>query len=251
MDAAFRFEGRTYRPQLVRCGKPACKTCARKGGHGPYWYAFWKERARTVSRYIGKVLPPGVTPPANAIATPPGWRGQRCTDAAWLVVQQAWQYADYGRVYPEHLLLALVTADDGLGGRVLRSLGVNEATLRPAMTSVTIASSAASGRRLAGLVRGEARRWHDPAIGTEHLLIALLRLGTVPMIDLLARSGISAERASSAVAALRGLPDTGKHCSSCRKALRASWEYCPHCGRRRAQPDVALAAGRADARTAF
>lgn len=250
MDAAFRFEGRTYRPQLVRCGKPGCKTCARKGGHGPYWYAFWKVKARTVSRYIGKVLPPGVTPPGNLVAMPPGWRGQRCTDAALQVVQAAWAYADFGRLYPEHLLLALVANDTGLGGGVLRSLGVNEVTLRPAMTTPTLASSNASGRRLAGLVRGEARRWHDPAIGTEHLLLALLKLTGVPMVDLLSRQGITVERVTAAVAALRGLPEDGKRCAGCRKQLRLSWQFCPNCGRRRAQPDIAIAA-RTEPRAAF
>jgi len=251
VDAAFRFEGRTYRPQLVRCGKPGCKTCARKGGHGPYWYAFWKVKARTVSRYIGKVLPPGITPPVNVVAAPPGWRGQRCTDAALRVVIAAWQLADYGRVFPEHVLLALVSDDDGLGGRVLRSLGVNEGTLRPAVTAVTLASSAASGRKLAGLARGEARRWHDPAIGTEHLLLAVLKLVDVPMVELLTQQGVTADRAAAAVVALRGLPDSGKRCAACRKPLRASWQFCPYCGRERARPDVAAAHARPEPRPAF
>src|SRR5579883_2938443 len=128
MDASFSFEGRTYRPQLVRCGKAGCKTCARKGGHGPYWYAFWKVKARTVSRYIGKVLPPGITPPAaGGPAAPPGWRLQRCSEPALRVVLAAWQSADYGLLYPEHVLLALARSDEGLGSRVLKSLGVNEA----------------------------------------------------------------------------------------------------------------------------
>src|SRR5579883_2940231 len=142
MDASFTFEGRTYRPQLVKCGKPGCKTCARKGGHGPYWYAFWKVKARTVSRYIGKVLPPGVIPPPSSSA-PPGWRAQRCTPAALRVLNAAWQSAEYGTLFPEHVLLALVRADEGLGSRVLRGLGINEATLRPLMTAVTVASAPA------------------------------------------------------------------------------------------------------------
>ncbi len=242
MDASFSFEGRTYRPQLVRCGKLGCKTCAKKGGHGPYWYAFWKVKARTVSRYIGKVLPPGITPPASAVAAPIGWRLQRCTPEAARVVTAAWQMADYGSLYPEHLLLALTRADDGLGTRVLRSLGVNEATLRPLMTGVSMASQSASGRRLAGLVTGEARRWHDPAIGTEHLLLAVLRLGDIRMVAAIGRQGVTLERATGAIAAIRGLPGAGKRCTGCRKTLRANWQFCPHCGFARAQPDFAPAA---------
>ncbi len=241
VDASFSFEGRTYRPQVVRCGKVGCKTCARKGGHGPYWYAFWKVKARTVSRYIGKVLPPGIIPPASAVAAPPGWRLPRCTAEAQLVLNAAWQAADYRRVYPEHLLLALARADDGLGTRVLRAMGVNEATLRPLVTGISLASQSASGRRLAGLAAGEARRWHDPAIGTEHLLLAVLRLPDIPIVTAIARQGATLDRATAAVTAVRGVPGAAKRCTSCRKQMRASWQFCPHCGVRRAQPDTIAA----------
>jgi len=238
VDAAFSFEGRTYRPQLVRCGKAGCKTCARKGGHGPYWYAFSKVKARTVSRYIGKVLPPGITPPASAVAAPPGWRPARCTPAAQRAILVAWQAADYGRVYPEHLLLALTRLEDGTGVRVLRGLGVNETTLRPLMTAVSVASAPASGRKLASLAAGEARRWHDPTIGTEHLLLAVLRLTNIPMVATLARQGVTLEKATGAIAALRGVPGSGKRCISCSRTLRANWQFCPHCGVARTQPDA-------------
>ncbi len=249
MDASFSFEGRTYRPQLVRCGKAGCKTCARKGGHGPYWYAFWKVKARTVSRYIGKVLPPGVTPPASAVASPSGWRLAKCTPEAQRVLLSAWQSADYGRLYPEHLLLALARLEDGTGARALHTLGVNEATLRPLLANVTLASTAVSGRKLAQLAANEARRWHDPAIGTEHLLLAVLRLAALPMVASLARQGASLEKATAAVTALRGLPGTGKKCLACQKPLRANWNFCPHCGSARAQPDAlpAAASARAEA----
>ncbi len=44
----------TYRLELVKCGKAACKRCAKAPAHGPYWYVYWKEAGRTRSRYIGK-----------------------------------------------------------------------------------------------------------------------------------------------------------------------------------------------------
>jgi hypothetical protein len=49
----------TLRLELVACGKGACKRCAggRSPSHGPYWYAYWKDKGRTRSRYIGKELP--------------------------------------------------------------------------------------------------------------------------------------------------------------------------------------------------
>ena len=64
----------TYAQQYRRCGKPSCPLCAAGGrGHGPYWYAYWREGGRTRSRYLGKVPPPGA-PPREELA-PPGVAG--------------------------------------------------------------------------------------------------------------------------------------------------------------------------------
>ena len=49
---------KTYRLQLVRCGKETCK-CRSGILHGPYWYACWFENGRTRSQYIGKKPPKG------------------------------------------------------------------------------------------------------------------------------------------------------------------------------------------------
>lgn len=45
--------GKTYRLQHIRCGKETCK-CAEGALHGPYWYAYWLEKGKTKSKYIGK-----------------------------------------------------------------------------------------------------------------------------------------------------------------------------------------------------
>src|SRR6266700_7178583 len=50
----------TYRQQFTRCGKQRCRKCKEGGGHGPYWYAYWSENGRTVSKYIGTHLPPDI-----------------------------------------------------------------------------------------------------------------------------------------------------------------------------------------------
>ena len=47
----------TYRQQYTRCGKQRCRKCREGAGHGPYWYAYWSEKGRTVSKYIGTNLP--------------------------------------------------------------------------------------------------------------------------------------------------------------------------------------------------
>lgn len=42
----------SLRRQAVKCGKPSCTRCP----HGPYWYAYWTEKGRRRSRYIGRLL---------------------------------------------------------------------------------------------------------------------------------------------------------------------------------------------------
>lgn len=47
----------TYQLQYRKCGKDTCKTCRGDHGHGPYWYAYWREGSRLHSGYIGKIHP--------------------------------------------------------------------------------------------------------------------------------------------------------------------------------------------------
>jgi hypothetical protein len=47
----------TYQLQYRKCGKASCSTCRDGQGHGPYWYAYWREGSRLRSGYIGKVHP--------------------------------------------------------------------------------------------------------------------------------------------------------------------------------------------------
>ena len=50
----------SYSRQYRRCGKADCPRCVAGGaGHGPYWYAYWREDGRRRSRYIGKEAPLG------------------------------------------------------------------------------------------------------------------------------------------------------------------------------------------------
>jgi hypothetical protein len=51
----------TYQLQYRKCGKPTCSTCKSGVGHGPYWYAYWRDGARLRSGYIGKIQPSAVS----------------------------------------------------------------------------------------------------------------------------------------------------------------------------------------------
>ncbi len=56
----------TYQLQFRKCGKASCSTCRNGQGHGPYWYAYWREGTRLKSGYVGKIHPGGKKP-----STPP------------------------------------------------------------------------------------------------------------------------------------------------------------------------------------
>ncbi len=47
----------TYQLQHRKCGKTSCSTCRDGQGHGPYWYAYWREGSRLRSGYVGKINP--------------------------------------------------------------------------------------------------------------------------------------------------------------------------------------------------
>jgi hypothetical protein len=46
--------GGTYRLEYVRCGKSNCSTCANGPAHGPYWYRYYRNGDKVVSKYVGK-----------------------------------------------------------------------------------------------------------------------------------------------------------------------------------------------------
>jgi hypothetical protein len=47
-----------YRQEYVRCGKATCTACSARAGHGPYWYAYWRQNGRLHKRYLGKERAP-------------------------------------------------------------------------------------------------------------------------------------------------------------------------------------------------
>lgn len=47
----------TYQLQFRKCGKALCSTCRNSQGHGPYWYAYWRDGIRLRSGYVGKMSP--------------------------------------------------------------------------------------------------------------------------------------------------------------------------------------------------
>ncbi len=46
----------SYRKYFKKCGRPWCTVCQLGEGHGPYWYAYWRENGRSYRTYIGRKL---------------------------------------------------------------------------------------------------------------------------------------------------------------------------------------------------
>lgn len=54
------YEGKTYQLEKRRCGKDECGCMdgeISEVGHGPYWYAYWRESGKLKNIYVGKRAP--------------------------------------------------------------------------------------------------------------------------------------------------------------------------------------------------
>ncbi len=103
----------------------------------------------------------------------------------------------------EHLLLGLLREEGGVAGRVLRELGVETKRVQEMVERLTGANRGAGiskidlspgTRRVLELAVDEARRMGHHYIGTEHLLLGLVRQNEGVAIDVLKKLGISAEQ---------------------------------------------------------
>jgi ATP-dependent Clp protease ATP-binding subunit ClpC len=102
----------------------------------------------------------------------------------------------------DHLLLGLVLEEDGVAGRVFKELGVSTERLLDVVERMTIRNrkrttklelSADTQKSLENAF-DEARRLGHHYIGTEHLLLGLVRVPSCKAFEILQRLGISTEQ---------------------------------------------------------
>jgi ATP-dependent Clp protease ATP-binding subunit ClpC len=102
----------------------------------------------------------------------------------------------------EHLLLGLIREEGGVAGRVLRDLGLDPRKVEDLVERMTRAGQRSNNERLdlspgtkkvLELAVEEARRLGHHYIGTEHLLLGLVRQPEGVAVDVLKRLGISPE----------------------------------------------------------
>jgi homoserine dehydrogenase len=109
---------------------------------------------------------------------------QRARRALGLALEEA-ERLHHAHIGTEHLLLALLREEGGVGGRVLRELGLEVRRTREMLERLAGAGQAARGSRIdltPGVKRAlelavdEARRMGQRYVGTEHLLLGLVRV---------------------------------------------------------------------------
>ncbi|MBC7335989.1 MAG: ATP-dependent Clp protease ATP-binding subunit ClpC, partial [Clostridia bacterium] len=113
----------------------------------------------------------------------------------------------------EHLLLGLVREGEGIAARALQNLGVDLERVRREVTklvgrtagpSPTQVSLTPRAKKVLELANDEARRQGVNYVGTEHILLGLIREGEGIAAHVLANLGVSADKVRQQVAVLLG-----------------------------------------------
>ena len=108
---------------------------------------------------------------------------------------------DHHQIGTEHLLLGLMREEGGVAGRVLRDLGLDLRRVEELVTRLSNSEGKASSqldlspgtKKVLELAVDEARRMGHHYIGTEHLLLGLVRQQEGIALDVLRRLGVSPE----------------------------------------------------------
>ena len=111
----------------------------------------------------------------------------RFTDRAKSALEKAHESAcdlGHGYVGSEHILLGIVKEGGGAAARVLRTAGLDEQLITDAIekyvgrgekSGTTVQGLTPRSKRILELAGAEANRLGSELIGTEHLLLAILR----------------------------------------------------------------------------
>ncbi|MGB9920994.1 MAG: ATP-dependent Clp protease ATP-binding subunit [Moorellales bacterium] len=140
----------------------------------------------------------------------------RFTERAQRVLRLAEEEArnlGHAAVGTEHLLLGLVREGEGVAARALKNLGVDLERVRKEVTKLVGKAPGPPpvqvgltprAKKVLELANDEARRQGVNYVGTEHLLLGLIREGEGIAAHVLANLGVSADKVRQQVAALLG-----------------------------------------------
>jgi ATP-dependent Clp protease ATP-binding subunit ClpC len=178
---------------------------------------------------------------------------ERFTDRARRVLVLAQEEArllGHPFIGTEHVLLGLLAAEDGMGARALTSLGVK---LEPARARVSeiLGSGITAGqggsppftpraKKVLELSLREALQLGQAYIGTEHLLLGLVREGEGVACQVLVGMGVDLGRVRQEVIGLMGVEDAGGGAESHGSRLGSASVHMEEGRRLRADIEAAL-----------
>jgi excisionase family DNA binding protein len=211
--------------------------------------------------WIHKALQGKQTSPADVVKRD---RFDRFTDQARRVLnlsQEEAQRFHHNYIGTEHLLLGLIREGEGVGGQVLANLGVELNKVRSAVESIIGRGDrivlgeiglTPRAKKVIELAVDEARRLNHHYIGTEHLLLGLLREGEGIAAGVLEKLGVTLERARTEMlqilskqaenetisvppvppeaTSLLGEGELELRCGSCDARSPVYFHYCFNCG---------------------
>lgn len=211
---------------------------------------------------LRKVIQPKQTTPAQLIARLD--RFDRFTKRARHVLTLAQEEArrlQHPYLGTEHLLLGLIQEGEGLAAKVLTNLGIDLNRLRQAVEEIVGPGERAvegevcltpRAKKVLELAADEARRLKHSFIGTEHLLLGLLRESDGIACEVLENLGIRLEQVRAETKRVlnqtrpKDLPavvpaplevkgglekeEKALICTQCGMACPTSFRYCFNCG---------------------
>ena len=161
----------------------------------------------------GHAIPPVTTtlPPLNTTGSSRFDKFSEHARRVLTISQEEAQRFNHNYIGTEHILLGLVRETEGAAARVISSLGVDLTKVRsavefiigrgekPAQGEIGLTPRA---KKVVELAVDEARRMNHTYIGTEHLLIGLLREGEGVAAGVLESLGITLDKARGEVSKL-------------------------------------------------
>jgi len=136
------------------------------------------------------------------------------------LAQESAEALEHGNIGTEHLLLGLMRETDGVANHVLGDLGVTADQIETLVKEMSQAGTRRSPtaplelsvrtRRALELAVDEARQMNHDYVGTEHLLLGILRQNDSTAANILRRLGLDLERVrqtTRSMILLKGLPE--------------------------------------------
>ncbi len=195
-------------------GRRRRRPIMRRRGFDPFdgWRSFWRGFSRS-PRW--RAAPAGAMYRPNPDTTERD-RFEKFTERTKHVLafsQDEAQRLRHTHIGPEYLLLGLIREGNGVAARALRDLGVDLDVSRERVEYIIghghhyvrgDIGFTPRAKRVVQFAVDEARRYNHHYVGTEHLLLGIIREGNGVAADMLERQGVTLDDARAAVLRLLG-----------------------------------------------